>query len=180
MHLGSLIRHVRKEKNLTLKSVAEKAGISEGFLSQVENNVNSPSVDTLSKICDGIGVQAGDILNQAQGQDRLVVIRKPDWDDLDIPHTGFVTQRFFPPQNRVVIDSAILVINPGITIPVRKNIKNGQEVICVLRGTLALSHGDEQTAMEVGDVAHFWTDTRRQYITNRTKETTVILWIGTL
>jgi transcriptional regulator with XRE-family HTH domain len=180
MHLGSLIRHIRKEKKLTLKSVAEKAGISEGFLSQVENNVNSPSVDTLSKICDAIGVQAGDILNQVQGQDKLVIIRKPDWDDFDIPHTGFVTQRFFPPQNRMVIDSAILAINPGITIPVRKDIKNGQEVICVLKGTVTLSHDDEEIHMEEGDVAHFWADTRRQTITNRNRETTVILWIGTL
>lgn len=180
MYLGSLIRHIRKEKKLTLKTIAEKAGISEGFLSQVENNVNSPSVDTLSKICDAIGVQAGDILNQVQGQDKLVIIRKPDWDDFDIPHTGFVTQRFFPPQNRMVIDSAILAINPGITIPVRKNIKNGQEVICVLKGTVTLFHGDEQIHMEEGDVAHFWADTRRQSITNRNTETTVILWIGTL
>ena len=180
MHLGSLIRHIRKEKKLTLKSIAEKAGISEGFLSQVENNVNSPSVDTLSKICDAIGVQAGDILNQVQEQEKLVIIRKPDWDDFDIPHTGFVTQRFFPPQNRMVIDSAILAINPGITIPVRKNIKNGQEVICVLKGTVTLIHGDEQIHMEEGDVAHFWADTRRPSITNRNTETTVILWIGTL
>ncbi|MBW2001554.1 MAG: helix-turn-helix transcriptional regulator, partial [Deltaproteobacteria bacterium] len=44
MNLGSLIRRYRKEKRLTLRAVAEKAGISEGFLSQVENDVNSPSV----------------------------------------------------------------------------------------------------------------------------------------
>ena len=130
MHIGSLIRHFRKERKLTLKSVSEKAGISEGFLSQVENNVNSPSVDTLMKICDAIGVQAGELLNQAQVQERLVILRKSDWDDFDIPRSGFATQRFFSPQNREVIDSAVLVIEPNVTIPVRKNIKNGQEVIC--------------------------------------------------
>ena len=180
MNLGFLIRHARKEKKLTMRSIAEKAGISEGFLSQVENNVNSPSVDTLSKICDAIGIQAGDILNQAQGQDKMVIIRKPDWDDFDIPHTGFMTQRFFPPENRMVIDSSILAINPGITIPVRKNIKNGQEVICVLKGNVTLFHGDEEIHMEEGDVAHYWADTKKQSITNRNTETTVILWIGTL
>ena len=59
MNMGSLIRRHRKERKLTLKSVAEKAGISEGFLSQVENNVNSPSVDTLVRICDSIEVNSG-------------------------------------------------------------------------------------------------------------------------
>lgn len=41
MNLGTLIRKYRKERKLTLKNVAEKVSISEGFLSQVENDVNS-------------------------------------------------------------------------------------------------------------------------------------------
>ena len=59
MNLGSLIRRHRKEKKLTLKVVAEKAGISEGFLSQVENSTSSPSVDTLISISNAIGRQCG-------------------------------------------------------------------------------------------------------------------------
>ena len=87
MNLGSLIRRHRKENKLTLKAVAEKAGISEGFLSQVENNVNSPSVETLVNICNGIGINAGDLLNQIENQDKLIVIRKGEWEDIDLPHT---------------------------------------------------------------------------------------------
>ena len=119
MNLGPLIRRHRKERKLTLKAVAEKAGISEGFMSQVENNVKSPSVDTLMKICNAIGVNAGDVLNQMRNQERLAVIRKQEWDDVDLPHTGFITRRFFPPENRTVIDSAILVLMPNKSIPVR-------------------------------------------------------------
>jgi hypothetical protein len=69
------------------------------------------------------------------------LIRKSDWDEIDFPPTGFVTRRFFPPEERSVIDSAILVLEPGTSIPVRKNIKNGQEVLCVLRGEVQ-EHGD--------------------------------------
>ena len=36
MNLGTLIRRHRKKQKLTLKTVAERAQISEGFLSQVE------------------------------------------------------------------------------------------------------------------------------------------------
>ena len=49
---------------MTLKNVAEKASISEGFLSQVENDVNSPSVETLIRICNAIGINAGDLISQ--------------------------------------------------------------------------------------------------------------------
>jgi transcriptional regulator with XRE-family HTH domain len=180
MNLGSLIRRYRKEKKLTLKTVAEKARISEGFLSEVENDVNSPSVDTLSKICDAIGVKAGDLLNQASNQEKLVLIRKSEWGDIDFPHTGFITRRFFPPENRKVIDSAILVIEPGKLIPVRKSIKNGQEVLCILRGSLELAHGERTIHLTEGDTVHFFAEQKKQSITNKNKDLAVALWIGTL
>src|SRR4030043_158168 len=141
VNLGSLIRKHRKEKRLTLKAVAEKAGISEGFLSQVENSTSSPSVDTLISISNAIGVNAGDLLNQVSAQENLAIVRKMEWDDIEVPKAGFATHRFLSPENRAVVDSAILFLKPGKVIPVRKDIKNGQEVLCVLQGTLELVHG---------------------------------------
>lgn len=180
MNLGSLIRRHRKERRLTLRAVAEKAGISEGFLSQVENDVNSPSVDTLLNICNSIGVKAGDILDQANKQEKLVLIRKSDWDDIDIPHTGFTTQRFFSPEIRNVIDSAILVIEPGKTIPVRKNLKNGQEVLSILKGSLKLNHGEAAISLKEGDTVHYFSNPKKQSITNENSGLAIALWVGTL
>ena len=180
MNLGSLIRKYRKERRLTLKTVAAKAGISDGFLSQVENDVSSPSVETLVNICNSIGINAGDILNQIEKQERLIVIPRREWDDVDLPDTGFATRRFFPPENRTVIDSAILVIRPGKTIPVRKNIKNGQELLCILKGAIELVHGERTIKLSEGDSVHFWSEPDRQKITNENKEIAIILWIGTL
>lgn len=180
MNIGSLIRTYRKEKKLTLKVVAERAGVSEGFLSQVENNVNSPSVDTLFRICNAIGVNTGDLLNQAENQERLVLIRRSEWHDVDLPHTGFATRRFLAPENRAVIDSAILVIESGKSIPVRKNIKNGQEILCVLKGRVDFSNGDKTVTLEKGDSLHCFSDPKKQSITNNNRESAVVLWVGTL
>lgn len=180
MNLGSLLRRNRRERGLTLKMVSEKAGISEGFLSQVENNVSSPSVDTLMSVCAAIGVNAGDLLNQASEQENLVILRRADWEEVDIPHTGFATRRFFPPENRSVIDSSVLVLEPGHTIPVRKNIRNSQEVLCVLKGGVTLTLGDNTVPMEEGDTVHYWSDPDNQKITNNSEHRSIILWIGTI
>jgi transcriptional regulator with XRE-family HTH domain len=180
VNLGALIRKNRKERKLTLRAVAEKAGVSEGFLSQVENSVSSPSVDTLVGICAAIGVSAGDLLNQAGARENLVVIHKTEWDDLDIPKAGFVTRRFIQPENRSTIDSAVLFLNPGTRIPVRKNVKNGQEVLCVLRGSLELVHGDHAIPLAEGDAVHFYANPAKQYITNKGQNVAVVLWVGTL
>jgi transcriptional regulator with XRE-family HTH domain len=170
----------RKERGLTLRLVSERAGISEGFLSQVENNVNSPSVETLRNICNAIGVNAGDLLNLIDQQEKLTLIKKADLKEVDIPHTGFATRRFSPPEMRTVIDAAILFLDPGGTIPVRKESKNGQEILCILQGTLELVHGDRTVQMEQGDTIHFWAEPKRQLISNKGKRRAIALWVGTL
>ena len=180
MNIGTLIRKARKDKKLTLKIVAEKASISEGFLSQVENDVNSPSVDTLIRICKAIGIDAGNLITQANKQEKIIIIRKSEWDDIDLSHTGFVTRRFFPPENRTVIDSSILVIEPGKSIPVRKNIKNGQEILCVLKGSVELMLSDEKYPLVEGDSVHFWSNPVNQKITNNSTTISFVLWVGTI
>jgi len=180
MNLGLMIRKCRKERKLTLKIVAQKAGISEGFLSQVENRVKSPSVETLINICNAIGINAGDLLNNIEKSERLVLIRRAEWDDIDLPHTGFVTRRFFPPEDRKVIDSAILVIEPEKSIPVRKNLKDVQEALCILKGSVELVHGSRIIELGEGDAVHYWSNSEKQKITNRSGEIAIAFWVGTI
>lgn len=180
MNVGTLLRKYRKDQKLTLKVVAEQASISEGFLSQVENDVNSPSVETLVRIYNALGVDAGELISQVSRQENLVLIRKSEWDEFDLSHTGFVTRRFFPPEFRTSIDSAILVIEPGKSIPVRKNIKNGQEILCVLKGSIELMLSDETVVMGEGDSVHFVSNPESQKITNSSATLSFVLWVGTI
>jgi transcriptional regulator with XRE-family HTH domain len=180
MNIGTLLRRSRKEQKLTLKTVSEKASISEGFLSQVENDVNSPSVDTLVRICNAIGIDAGDLITQANKQEKIIIIRKSEWYDMELPHTGFVTRRFFPPETRTIIDSSVLVVEPGKSIPARKNIKNGQELLCVLKGSIELMLSDEKFSLTEGDSVHFLSNPVNQKITNNSADISYVLWVGTM
>ena len=87
---------------------------------------------------------------------------------------------FFRRSIRTVIDSAILVIEPGKSIPVRKNIKNGQEVLCVLKGSIELMLSDETLVMVEGDSVHFMSNPESQKITNTQCHTSFVLWVGTI
>ncbi|MGC9196392.1 MAG: helix-turn-helix domain-containing protein [Syntrophobacteraceae bacterium] len=180
MNIGTLIRKCRKDRKLTLKVVAEKASISEGFLSQVENDVNSPSVETLIRICNAIGVDAGELISRVNRCQEIVVIRKTEWDEVDFSHTGFVTRRFLGPEYRTIIDSAILVVEPGKSIPARKNIRNGQEVLCVLRGAIELILGERTYMLMEGDCVHLFSNREKEMITNTGSSTGFVLWVGTV
>ncbi len=180
MNLGNLLRRRRKEKGLTLKEVAEKSHLSEGFLSQIENNVKTPSVPNLVKICDALETEMGPLFEELKNQQNLFIIRKSDWGEVDVPHTGFATRRFCPPEARNIIDSSIIILEPGKSIPVRKDAKNSQEILCLMQGTLELEHGTEKVILVEGDTVHLWTEPQHQAITNIGKKTLVLMWVGTL
>lgn len=61
--IGEKIREGRKAKSLTLAQLAERTGLSVGFLSQIELGKNSASVETLYRIATALGVQAGDFFD---------------------------------------------------------------------------------------------------------------------
>ena len=180
MNIGTLIRSRRKERKLTLKNVAEKASISEGFLSQVENDVNSPSVETLIRICTAIGVDAGDLISRASRQTKVEVVRRSEWDDIDLSHTGFVTRRFFPPDFRTGTSGLLRTHIFTKTTRVRKNIKNAQEVLTILKGVVELTLGPETLPLSEGDSVHFWSNLDNQKITNNGTATSFALWVGTI
>ena len=52
LKIGERIKKLRKEKGLTIKELAKKTGISEGFISKAERCINSPSLTTLQKIAN--------------------------------------------------------------------------------------------------------------------------------
>jgi transcriptional regulator with XRE-family HTH domain len=52
MHIGKIIKEVRLEKALTQTELAQKSGISNAYLSQIESEKQEPSLDTLEKISE--------------------------------------------------------------------------------------------------------------------------------
>jgi CheY-like chemotaxis protein len=59
--LGQAIRERRKALGLTLAEMAKKTNVSLGYLSQIELGKNSASIDTLYRICLGLGIKMSDL-----------------------------------------------------------------------------------------------------------------------
>lgn len=64
--LGEELRKAREEAGLTQEQAAFAANIDRSYLSQLENNHKSPTVDVLFLICDALGVAASEILARVE------------------------------------------------------------------------------------------------------------------
>lgn len=54
--VGQQIRDARKEKNLTLKELGEKVGVSESVMSRYEKGKQNLTLETLQKVADALGL----------------------------------------------------------------------------------------------------------------------------
>ena len=54
--VGAQVRRWRRERGLTLATVAERSGLNVGYLSQIENDKASPSLACLASIGDALNV----------------------------------------------------------------------------------------------------------------------------
>jgi transcriptional regulator with XRE-family HTH domain len=70
--VGAQIRHRRRDRQLTLAQVAESTGLNVGYLSQVENDKASPSLETLGALADALDVPIAWFLLDTSTRPRLV------------------------------------------------------------------------------------------------------------
>jgi CheY-like chemotaxis protein len=66
--LGTAIRERRKGQGLTLAQMAQRTGVSLGYLSQIELGKNSASIETLYRISLGLGIRMSDLFQTVQPQ----------------------------------------------------------------------------------------------------------------
>jgi transcriptional regulator with XRE-family HTH domain len=63
--LGAFIREQRTTAQLSLRSLADRAGISNPYLSQIERGLRKPSADILQRVADALRISAETLYVQA-------------------------------------------------------------------------------------------------------------------
>jgi transcriptional regulator with XRE-family HTH domain len=63
--LGEFIRQQRERANLSLRRLAERAGISNPYLSQIERGIRRPSAEILSRLSRALEISANTLYSRA-------------------------------------------------------------------------------------------------------------------
>lgn len=71
MKIGEKIKAIRKNKDYTLKQLADLTGLSIGFLSNIERDLNSPSISNLQQICSALGVNLMEVFDEEAGNNPI-------------------------------------------------------------------------------------------------------------
>ena len=63
MDIGIRIKNLRKSQNITVTALSKEIGLTREYLTNLERNVNTPSLSTLQKICNALDVSIAEFFN---------------------------------------------------------------------------------------------------------------------
>jgi transcriptional regulator with XRE-family HTH domain len=153
--IGEQLRELRQVKNLTLREVAEKAGISVGYLSQLERNHSRLPIAVLKRISDALGVHMNWFFQQNTEGDpaeRDVVVRSTHRRRMSFTGLG-IQEELLSPNLSGPLEMLLSTIEPGSDS--EDYFHDGAEAGYVLSGTLDLWVSGRHFRLHEGDSFSF-------------------------
>ena len=176
--IGGQLRDLRKAKRLTLHEVADAAGISVSYLSQIERNVSRLPIGVLKRISDVLGVHMNWFFPEgAKGalDERDIVVRAANRRNMSFTGLG-ITEELLSPNLAGPLELLISTIHPGADSEYYTH--DGADAGLVLSGTLELWVGERHFKLHTGDSFAF-PSSQPHRCANRGKRPTKVLWVIT-
>ena len=87
MDIGHRLKLMRVRQSLTLEELASRSELTKGFLSQVERNLTSPSIATLTDILEALGSSLGEFFGEEKPElkDTVTVRLRDSMEQLRMP-----------------------------------------------------------------------------------------------
>lgn len=149
--LGNVIRKCRQKRKLTLKELCDKAGVSVGYLSQVERGNASPSLGTLAQIARALDLGLDYFVTRPKPGDAVSYAdqrRKFSISDSGVTYEALSSE--FPGHE---LSAFIMNCPPGFQSETFQH--EGEEFIYILSGSIEKSLDGETFTLREGDSLHY-------------------------
>lgn len=173
--VGALIRARRRQLHLTLQELADAAGISVGYVSQVERDLATPSLGTLAQIARSLDVGVDYFISTPDIDSALS--RAGERQSFSVSGSSVIYERIGTDFAGNVLSSFIIRVPPGYRSETVSH--EGEEIIYVLEGELTVRVETDEMVLAKGDGFHF-RGNRPHAWWNVAEQDARLLWTGTV
>jgi transcriptional regulator with XRE-family HTH domain len=157
-HLGNAVRELRLRHGLTIADVAERAAISRGMLSKIENAQTATSLETLTRLARALGVSLSTLFRDYDVPDGSAQLVKSG-EGMEVVRRG--TKRghtyhllaYDQGPTKLFEPFLITIDSPSATFPVFEH--PGTEFLYMLEGRMEYRHGQNTYLLTPGDSLTF-------------------------
>ena len=173
MEIGDKIRRLRVAKQLTQEELANRCELSKGFISQLENDLTSPSIATLIDILDILGTNLTEFFSEDTNE--KIAFSKDDMFETENEELKYNLMWLVPNAQKNDMEPIMITIKPGGQY-IEEEPHEGEEFGYVLSGAIYL--GDKKVKVRKGESFYF-KPKANHYISNAGKISAKVIWIST-
>ncbi|MFC2150266.1 helix-turn-helix domain-containing protein [Calditrichota bacterium] len=170
--IGHKIRDLRSAAELTQVELAERAELTDGFISQVERGLTSISIDSLKQILDALNVSLSDFFTISEPQP--VKFSQSDQVEIDEGGTGRL-KLLIPGGTNRSFEPALLELEPGQASDIHTPFQ-GDTFGYILKGNVKLNALGRVYKLKAGESFYFTAESEHQLL-NSSKNKAAVLWI---
>jgi transcriptional regulator with XRE-family HTH domain len=172
--VGARVRALRRERGLTIEQVAAATGLTKGFISQLERDRTSPSLSSIARICDALGVRLSHIFERDPAP---ALVRRGERAEVD---TYFPTHNYLLSSRDERRFQAIeSVVAPGAGAGGELySLPGDKEFVYVLEGSLELHVGEERHLLERGDAITYDLNKPHTWRNASAEDELRVLWVA--
>ncbi len=166
LDIGAKIRLIRKRKQITIAQMCEATGLSKGFISNVENNHTSPSINTLQTIANFLEVPLPYLL--LEKEEHMRVVKKKE--------RAISTHRSLKIEHIASFRGLRMMMvefEPEESMG-EANAHEGKESHLILKGRVLAQQGEDSFILEEGD-SFSWNACVPHFVKNIGEEKAIIL-----
>jgi transcriptional regulator with XRE-family HTH domain/KaiC/GvpD/RAD55 family RecA-like ATPase len=179
-NLGDKIRTLRKKLGMTQRELAEQVGLTPSFISQLEKNLISPSLDSLLKLSEKLNTQPVYFLtNGESGPLQKMVIKPNERQDIHLQEMKGKEVKLQLLVSDVLnrrMEPYLLIMKEGAIIDGHFYSHKGDEFAYVVEGELEVEIQDEKQLLKQGDSLYIGSIFPSKWV-NTGKGDAILLWV---
>ncbi|APZ44164.1 cupin domain-containing protein [Acidihalobacter ferrooxydans] len=153
MDVGKRLRHLRKQYGFSQRELAKQAGVTNGMISQIEQGRASPSVGSLKRILDCMGLSLAVFFTQDTEPAGQVFYPREQLPDLGNAQIALRLVGAHHPERKLSVLHE--VYQPGADTGTDRLSHAGEEAGVVISGQIELTVGAETRLLDPGDAYYF-------------------------
>lgn len=161
INVGARLHQLRAEKGISMRSLATMSGLSANALSTIERGKASPSVSTLYKIADALGVPITSFFSEPVRKEQVFFLRAEE--RIRVPFLRGVWEGLGGEHFSGRVEPFVLTLENGAHSGPHSMVHTGHEFVFCLRGKLEYQVEHNTYMLQQGDNLIFAANLRHKW-----------------
>ena len=160
MQIGAKIKALRLKKGLTQEELGERTDLTKGYISQLERDLNSPSIETLFNILEVLGSTPKEFFDDTANE-QPVVYTKDDQTSFTDQDKKYTIQWLIPTSNEKEMEPVIITLKKDGEFK-QFEPSLSETFIFVLNGRIRVVIGNEEYIASEGHAVYYEASSHHQ------------------